>query len=119
MKLLITTFIMLGLLAGCDCNKLREGEVYEKEFKPRHIQTLLMPVCISNGKSTTTVLMPYIIIYPDRWRVCIRAFDGKQWKSTSYYVPPEVYNAVKVGDQFVYEKGRDLDKEPYTKTRQK
>ena len=111
-KILGISFLFF-FMASCD--RLKEGEVYEKEFKPGYTTTRLMPICVSNGKTVTTMLLPYIISYPDRWLVKIKKYNGKKWVWAEYYTTEEVYQTVNIGDEFRYMSGRDLLDEPYTR----
>lgn len=48
--------------------------------------------------------------------IYIKAFDGENWQTEDFFVPAEVYNALQIGDAFVYDESRgDMDGEPYTK----
>ncbi len=113
----LLTFAML-LISGCG-NKLREGEVCGKEFREAYTTTRLMPLTISNGKTTTTTLIPYIVRYPDRWSVTIKAYneDNREWETATYWVAKEVFDAVNIGEQFEYDAETCLDDEPYTRER--
>lgn len=107
---------LLFFMTNCT-NMLKEGEVYKKEFKPSRTSTILMPVCVSNGKTIITILVPYIVSYPDRWLVKIKKYNGKKWLYSEYYTSKEVYQALSIGDEFKYLSGRDLLDEPYTRKR--
>lgn len=65
---------LMILLCGCG-KKLIEGEVYEKNFTEAHSQVLMLPLVHSNGKTTYTTLIPYILYYPDTYSICIRDFQ--------------------------------------------
>ncbi len=111
----------ISLLSFCmvNCmNRLEEGEVYEKEFKPSYSRTMLMPLCISNGKTINTVMMPYVVSYPDRWLVKIKKYNGEKWLYSEYYTSKEVYQSLNIGDEFKYISGRDLLEEPYSREKQ-
>lgn len=64
--------ILLLFSTGCAA-AITSGEVVDKTFTPAHTQLVLIPVCITNGKTVTTHLVPYFYYYADRWDVTIRA----------------------------------------------
>lgn len=116
--IIITSLILICLLALTGCSsEITEGEVYQKEFKPEHTEVRVIPVCISNGKTVHTMVIPYTYHYPDRYIVYIKSFVDKEWKTADYYVTKEIYEIINIGDQFKYVKGRDLAEEPYTRER--
>ena len=74
---------------------------------------------ISNGKSITTMMIPYTVYYPDRYVIHIKAFRNGEWITEDFYVSQEVYDSISIGDMFLYDTDRgDLQDEPYTKERQ-
>lgn len=109
--------IMLTVLCGCS-NAITEGEVYEKQHREAHSQLVMMPIVITNGKTTTTTIIPYYISYPDRYVVFIKAFRDGEWVTEDFYVSKDVYDTVNIGDMFVFDEDRgDMKDEPYTKER--
>lgn len=114
-KVLMAVIVLVSLFTfGCG-NKLDEGEVYEKEFKPAYTQTLFIPLVISNGKSSITTLVPYFYHYPDRYVIRIKAFKDNDWLTNEIYVTQNVYDSIVIGSEFKYVEGRDLLDEPYTR----
>lgn len=114
-KVLISLLVLVSLFTwGCG-NKLKEGEVYDKEFKPAHTTTVFIPVVMSNGKSSTTVIVPYFYFYPDRYVIKIKAFKDDEWLKNEIYVSKDVYEGIDIGSEFKYVEGRDLLDEPYTR----
>lgn len=120
MKKIIGILICLLLvfsLCGCS-NAITEGEVYEKEYREAHTTVMMLPLVISNGKTTTTMMMPYYVHYPDRYVIYIKSYQDEEWKTEDYYVSKEVYDCINIGDMFLYDEKRgDLQDEPYTKER--
>lgn len=120
MKKIISVLICLLLivsLSGCS-NKITEGEVYEKEYREEFTTVMMLPLVISNGKTTTTKIIPYFVHYPDRYVVFIKAYQDEEWKTEDFYVSKEVYDSINIGDMFLYNGERgDLQDEPYTKER--
>lgn len=122
MKKILATIMLCILLLLCFCscgNNLTHGEVYEKEYREAHVSVVILPLTVSNGKSTTTIMVPYMFRYPDRWAIHIREFNGEEWVTEDFYVSKEIYDAIEIGDMFEYDEGRgDLQEEPYTKEKQ-
>lgn len=104
---------------GC-AKTITEGEVYEKEYKEEHTSVMMLPLVISNGKTTTTTMIPYVVYYPDRYVIRIKAYCEDRWETEDFYVSKSVYDEINIGDMFYFDAERgDLDDEPYTKTRQR
>lgn len=120
MKKIIGALICLLLVVSlCGCsNVITEGEVYEKEYREEYTAVVMLPLVISNGKSSTTTMIPYIVRYPDRYVIFIKAYQDEEWKTEDFYVSKEVYDSINIGDVFLYDEERgDLQDEPYTKER--
>ena len=120
MKKIIGALICILLVISlCDCsNAITEGEVYEKEYREEYTTIMMLPMVISNGKSTTTTIIPYFIHYPERYVIFIKAYQEEEWKTEDFYVSKEVYDSTNIGDMFLYDEERgDLQDEPYTKER--
>ena len=73
--LLISALSFALLLSGCR-GKMAEGEIYSKRFIPAHADTMLIPTIYSNGKTYYTILMPYVMTYPDAYEIKIRNYDA-------------------------------------------
>lgn len=111
----VVSLIFIIILSSCG-SAITSGEVYDKEFIPAHSEVQYMPTVIFDGKTTRTALIPYTFYYEDRYVIYIKAFDGENWQAEDFFVPEEVYNALRIGDMFEYDESRgDLDDEPYTK----
>ena len=120
MKKIIGALICLLLVVSlCGCSSvIIEGEVYEKEYREAYTQVMVLPLVISNGKTTSTIMIPYFVHYPDRYVIFIKAYQDEEWKTEDFYVSKEVYDSIKIGDMFLYDEERgDLQDEPYTKER--
>ena len=120
MKKVIGALICILLVVSlCGCSHaITEGEVYKKEYREAHTQVMFLPLIISNGKTKSTKMIPYLVHYPDRYVIFIKAYQDKEWKTEDFYVSKEVYDSIKIGDMFLYDEERgDLQDEPYTKER--
>lgn len=111
--------VLLVLLCGCT-NVITEGEVYEKEYREAHTQIRMIPLIRSNGKTSTVTMIPYVVRYPERYVIFIKAYQNEKWLTEDFYVSQDTYDAINIGDMFLYDDGRgDLKDEPYTKERKK
>lgn len=120
MRLLCLLLLLVLIFTLCACGyTITEGEVYEKEHRAAFTSTTVLPMAISNGKTTTTVFIPYIIHYPERWVIHIKCFNGEKWLTEDFYVSKEVYDSIEIGSMFKFDEERgDLKEEPYTKEKQ-
>ena len=118
MKRIITLcLIFMMMLTMFACSKITSGEVYNKEFRPEHTQLLILPLSIYNGKSSTIIMVPYYIYYPDTYVISIKKMVNNEWKTADYYTDKETFDKTEIGYMFQYDKTRDLQEEPCTKTR--
>ena len=108
----------LALLSGCK-EKLKEGEIYSKEFIPSHTRLVVVPTIYSNGETSYTIVHTYLYYYPDSYRVDIRDYNEEREKydTATYYVTEEVFEQCEIGNVFKYEEGRDFTEIPHTRKR--
>ena len=99
MRKLLTLLICLLFLCGCE--RITEGEIYDKEFESAHSETVIINQVRRIGKSTTVIPTPHFRSYPDQWFVSIKQTqeDGSV-KTATYEVSKEIYDSVQVGDYF-------------------
>lgn len=117
LSLILVLCLVIICLAGCS-PKITSGEVYDKEHRNAFTTVSVYPLIISNGKTTTTIMVPYTVYYPERWVVFIKSFEDGEWITEDFYVSETVYNSINIGDMFEYNEDRgDLKEEPYTKER--
>lgn len=114
-SLVALIFITLFLFSACATEPF-EGEVCELEYEEAYTTTVILPVTIYNGKTTSIIPVPYIRSYPDRWRVVVREYDSEKDEFIYHecYVTEETYNSLKIGDWFVYDEDYCYPNEPYT-----
>lgn len=115
----VLAVVLLLSISACR-SKITSGEVVEKNFTPAHREVRLIPIFISNGKNSSTRLVPFVYHYSDRWDVTIAAWDEKEKKmqTATYRVTEEVYEAVEIGAEFVYDKDMKPIEPEYTRERQ-
>lgn len=118
--LLILILPLAFILAGCSNTKPFEGEICELEFKESYTTTLLLPITIYNGTTTTTMLVPYIRTYPDRYYVKVRNYNEEKQNYDYYdcYVTKECFENLEIGVWFVYDEDYCFPEEPYTQVRE-
>lgn len=117
-KKIISLLLAIFLLTGC--GKLEEGEICEKAYLPESTVVSLIPMTICNGKTITTILVPYTFHYPDRWRIKIKSLNPNsegEYETAYYYVTKETYDDCEIGGMFQHDKNRDFKEEPVTKER--
>ena len=88
----VAALFVAGLLYFCGLmlylnffyTPIQKGIVEDVSFSPAH--TALIPMVISTGKSTTTILVPTYI--PDTWQVEVKEMDSEEtevWTTTNKY----------------------------------
>ena len=105
----------------CSCsNKITQGEVIDKHYSPAYDQTLIIPFSISNGKTSTTVFIPYIYHYSDKYEITIQAWNEKnnEMQTASYRVTKDVYENIDIGSEFLYDENMEPKYPEYTRERQ-
>lgn len=75
---------------------ITEGRVTELEHLPESEDVVLMPIVISTGKTTSTMMVPTYIHNPESFRVVIK--DGD--KTEDFYVDKKTYKQLKIGYRF-------------------
>lgn len=115
----VLAVVLLLSISACS-SKITSGEVVEKNFTPAHREVRLIPIVISNGKTCITRVIPYTYHYSDRWEITIAAWDEKEKKmqTATYRVTEEVYEAVEIGAEFIYDKDMKPIEPEYTRERQ-
>lgn len=115
-KISIAILLVFVLFLSACSPKITSGEVYDKEYREAFTTVSFYPLIISNGKTTTTTMVPYTVYHPERWVIFIKSFEDGEWLTEDFYVSESVYNSISIGDMFEYDENRcDLTDEPYTK----
>jgi len=118
-KMAFVIAVFAVLLTSCT-PKIKEGEIYDKDFQPAHTTMIMMPIVHSAGKTTFTTLVPMWFFYPDAWYISYRAFNQKsnKWDSATVWVNREVYELSQIGDWYE-RKENDLDEQPRVRQKDK
>lgn len=116
-KLLIIPLMVL-ILCGCS-HDVTYGEIINKEHNEPYRQLLMLPVHISNGKTSTTILVPYWIFHEENWKIEIKGKnkDGKIDTET-YYITEDLYDNISIGDMYEYREKFDTTEEPTRKVKE-
>lgn len=90
-------------LCGCS-EKIRSGEIINKEYTPAHKETKHIPITIYTGKFFSTVMIPQIFSYDDKWEITIRKLDERKsdYLTATYIVTKDVFESYNIGEQFEY-----------------
>ena len=118
MRRIALLVLMFLLLVGCGA-KITSGEVIDKKYTKAHTQVIMVPLVMSNGKTTTTTIIPYLYHYADRWEITIRQYDAENGAevTATYSVTQDVYDAVNLHDEFVYNKDMEPEEPEYIRER--
>ena len=110
--LLCTVFLFTS------CQKMKYGNIVEKWYEPENHYMMLMPMTISTGKSTTTMMIPYYIHDNEDWCIKVTGIGTKGDTITrTYYVDKMAFDTLSVG-KFICVDGACDDDENNTKVRQ-
>jgi hypothetical protein len=94
----IALYAMLAVVFLCGgCNRLKEGDVISKHYDPTNTYMMLMPMIISNGTSTTTIMIPYLITDYEDWVVEIEGTYNGEKRTEDVYVSQKKYECLQKG----------------------
>lgn len=112
---ILSIFCLLFL--GCG-KRITEGDIVEKWHEPERTWVQVVPITISNGKTTTTTYVPMTQVDDEDWIIQIEAvLDDGETKTRNFYVSREVYETVDIGDYYVYDKAMASGRDPVSKRR--
>lgn len=96
--ILVFCFVGLGygLYSEFKPPTITEGVVTKLEYFPEDSSVIMMPMVISTGKTTTTVMTPTYVHHPESFRVVIK--NGKE--TEDFYVDKKTYKQLKVGVRY-------------------
>ena len=93
--------VLLAVVFLCGgCNKLKEGYVISKHYEPTTSYMMLMPMYISDGKSTTLIMIPYWITDYEDWVVTIEGKYNGEVRTEDVYVSQKQYECLQKGSHF-------------------
>ena len=110
---------MLIILSGCS-DKITSGEIIDKKYTPAYTQTIIVPVAIYTGKSTTVIPVPYTYYYNDTWTVTIRNWNDelKKYDTATYRIDKDTFDSITIGGQFEYVEDMEPNIPEYIRERQ-
>ena len=65
-KISVTILLVFVLFLSACSPKITSGEVYDKEYRDDFVTVSVYPVVTYNGKTSTTIMVPYTVYYPER-----------------------------------------------------
>ena len=96
----ILSFCVFLAIAACTKGPTA-GVVEAKRYEPPSNFIMLMPIVISNGKTTSTIFIPYVFYDDEDFVVTIGGPNSKgEYDTKRYYVDKATYNELSVGDYF-------------------
>lgn len=119
---ILQSFLIIGLIFLLLYFKepLTVGEVYEKEYKPAYTKAVSTQVEVTDDKVTTTMSVPYVYSYPDRWIVRIKSDKKVDRKRTvEFYVTEKTFNETKIGQHFEFDEDLESKEKPYIRKKAK
>ena len=93
-----TLYVLLVVVFLQSCNKLEKGTVVNKHYEPERTYLQMMPIVISNGKTTTTMLIPYYITDNEDYVLHVKGYYKGEEIKEEVYVTKECYNSLQNGD---------------------
>lgn len=94
--------ITVAILCVCflfgSCQKLKYGNVVEMWHEPESNYMMLMPLVISTGKTTSTMMIPYFVHDNEDWCIKVTGIgtDGDTITRT-YYVDAMAFDTLSIG----------------------
>lgn len=118
-KIFLVIIITLIILSGCS-DKITSGEIIDKKYTPAYTQTIIVPVTVYTGKSTTVIPVPYTYHYNDTWTVTIRNWNDelKKYDTATYRIDKDTFDSITIGGQFEYVEDMEPNIPEYTRERQ-
>ena len=95
---------MAAVINMSDSSRIKQGEVYDKQFTPAHTETYTTTRNVYIDEKW--IAIPYVETkyYPDEYRVFIRKETEKgKFDKASYTVGKERYDSIKIGDEISFE----------------
>lgn len=96
-----TITCLLAILCFVSCSKtvpkLKEGYVIEKWYEPTRTYVTMMPMVVSNGKSSTVIMIPFSITDYADWCLKIRGKYNNEEMIEIIYVSQNQYDSLSLG----------------------
>ena len=99
---LLAVLLSALLCVGCGA-KLEYGEVISMSIEPESNQLILIPMTISAGKTTTTIMQQYWVFDDKDFVLMVRGHDDSgEVIIEKWYVTEDEYRKTKIGDNKGY-----------------
>ena len=99
-KLSYALCTLLGCVILIGCNHLEEGTVVNKHYEPMEQNLVMMPLIISNGKTTTTMMIPYFVTDNEDYVLHIKGIYKGEEVIEQVYTSKECYEQMQNGDKW-------------------
>jgi hypothetical protein len=99
-KLSYALYTLLGCVILTGCNQLEEGTVVDKHYEPMEQNLVLMPLVMSNGKTTTTTMIPYFVTDNEDYVLHIKGIYRGEEVIEKVYTSKECYEQMQNGDKW-------------------
>lgn len=104
--------------AACSEDEPCEGEIIKKEFLEEYTEVRTITTMVYTGTVCVPIVRPYVYRYPDRWRLTVQWYEEESFHERQIYVTEECYEAVNLGDWFVYDKDFCTYSEPCERSKE-
>lgn len=99
-KLSYALYTLLGCVILIGCNHLEEGTVVNKHYEPTEQNLVIMPLIMSNGKTTTTMMIPYFVTDNEDYVLHIKGIYKGEEVIEQVYTSKECYEQMQNGDKW-------------------
>lgn len=95
--------IIILILFICSCSStIEQGKVINKYYEPERTWIQFMPMFISDGKSSHTILIPMYMRDDEDFILSIAGLNADGEMDTAcYYIMPDQYKEINVGDEIL------------------
>jgi len=92
--------LIILILFVFGCNKLESGTVVGKRYEEARTYVTIIPITISNGKTTSIVPIPYTIYDDEDYIISISGIHNGEIKYEEYYVDKETFDQYDINFTF-------------------
>jgi len=104
-------FLLLVIfLTGCE--GLKEGEIVNKWYEPENTRTVLLPVMITSGKMTMTMMVPHRVVDGEDFCIEIKGYIDDKEVTKTFYLTKERWDTLQRGQLFCVD--GDCNKNDFT-----
>lgn len=99
--------------------KLDHGVVVAKRYEPASNTMMLLPISVSNGRTTSVIMVPYNIYDDEDWVITVTGtLDNGKTRTEDWYLCQSDYNKIQEGDSVDRRECGAVTEDPHTKERQ-